>query len=69
MRENTDTARLPRAMQSTNTATTIEKVNSEEPNERAPRRISTVWIDIIAKPSSRAATAKLRRPATGSPSA
>jgi hypothetical protein len=45
-------------MQRTKTATTIEKVNCEEPKERPPSRISTVCSVIIAKPTSSAAAAK-----------
>jgi hypothetical protein len=48
----------PGAMQSTKTATTIEKVNCEEPKARPPSRISTVWSVIMAKPTSRATAAK-----------
>ena len=51
-------------MQSTKTATTIEKVNWEEPKARPPSRISTLWSVIIAKPVSRATAAKLAKPAT-----
>jgi hypothetical protein len=42
-------------MHSTNTATTIVKVYSDDPNARAPIRITIVWSTIIAKPTSRAA--------------
>ena len=59
IRGRAETAKLPRAMQSTKTATTIEKVKCEEPKERPPSRISTVCSVIIAKPTSRAAAAKL----------
>ena len=48
-------------MQSTNTATTIEKVKFDEPSESPPTRISTVWKHIAAKPTSSATTAKTPR--------
>ena len=45
-------------MQSTKTATTIEKVNWEEPKETPPSLMSTVCSVIMAKPVSRATAAK-----------
>ena len=42
MRRNAETARLPAAMQSTNTATTMAKVKWEEPSERAATRFKMV---------------------------
>jgi hypothetical protein len=54
-------------MHSTNTATTIANVYSDEPNARPLTRITTVWSTIIAKPTSSAVvpyTAKML-PASG----
>ena len=50
-------------MQSTKTATTIEKVNWEEPKETPPSRMSAVCSVIMAKPVSSATAAKLAQPA------
>ena len=50
-----ETAKLPSAMHSTNTATTIANVYSDEPNARPPIRITIVCSTIIAKPTSSAA--------------
>ena len=57
MRRSAETARLPSAMQSTKTATTIAKVKWEAPSERAPIRFRVVWMHIIAKPASRTTSA------------
>jgi hypothetical protein len=51
-------------MHSTKTATTIAKVNSDEPKESPPIRISTVWSVIMAKPVRNAAPAKAAKPST-----
>ena len=52
MLRSAETAKLPSAMQSTKTATTIAKVKWEAPSESAPIRFSVVWMHIIAKPDS-----------------
>ena len=44
-------------MQSTNTETTIENVNGDDPIARPATRITTVWSAIIAKPTSSAIAA------------
>jgi len=49
-----ETQSPPIAIHNTKAATTIEKVNWDDPKERPDRRISVVSIVIIANPSSRA---------------
>ncbi len=56
IRAGRETARLPSAMQSTKTATTMAKVKGDEPSESPPRRIRTACTAIMAKPT-RSATA------------
>jgi hypothetical protein len=56
IRVGRETARLPNAMQSTKTATTIAKVKGDDPSERPPIRIRTACTVIMAKPT-RSATA------------
>ena len=60
MRVQAPTARLPSAMQSTKTATTVAKVKSDAPRAWLPRRISAVCTVIIAKPSRQATAARRR---------
>ena len=59
MRWKADTARLPSAIHSTKTATTIAKVNWEEPKARPPIRLKVVCSVIIANPASRATAAQV----------
>ena len=49
--------KLPSAIASTKTATTIENVNWDEPMASMPRRMKVVCIVIMAKPVSRATVA------------
>jgi hypothetical protein len=42
IRGSAETTKLPRARQSTNTATTMANVNCEEPRANAPMRLSVV---------------------------
>lgn len=57
MRGRVATVRLPIAMHSTKTPTTMPKVNGEEPSASAPIRLSVVCRLIIAKPASSATSA------------
>jgi hypothetical protein len=57
MRGSAETARLPRAIESTKTATTMAKVKWEEPKARHPIRLSVVCTAIMAKPPSSATVA------------
>jgi hypothetical protein len=65
MRGRNETARLPRAMHETKSATTSVNVNGEEPRARAASRFHTVWMAIEAKPQSSAIVTKGVMPAAG----